>query len=173
MRKNGLTVTRVEQIAHSSATGKKKGKRTPDYHCDGDGLYLRVQPSGAKGWVYRYTLRDKKREMGLGSYPAFSLADARDGADEQRKLVQKAIDPIRHRDEESAKQAAKEANTRTFAECAKEYIKDKRDGWKNAKHAAQWTSTLEAYANPIIGDVPVHLIMKNLIIAHVQAARRT
>ena len=79
--------------------------------------------------------------MGLGSFPTLSLAMAREDAAEQRKLVQRGIDPIGHRDEEAAKNAARNAATLTFDECAKRYIKDHRDGWRSAKHAEQWTSS--------------------------------
>ena len=72
--------------------------------------------------------------------------------------MQRGIDPIGHRDEEAAKNAARNAATLTFDECAKRYIKDHRDGWRNAKHAEQWTSSMETYASPLIGKLPVRLI---------------
>lgn len=147
-----LTVAKVDSLKHS-------GKRSPDLHCDGDGLYLKVQKSGAKSWLYRFKLNGVPREMGLGTYPAFSLATARTNAEEQRKLVQQSIDPIRHRDEQAVKQAALEAADRTFDQCVVEFFADKGNGLgKNEKHRAQWKATLETYASPKIGSIPVQLI---------------
>jgi hypothetical protein len=46
----------------------------------------------------------------------------------------------------------------TFRPCAEAYINAHRLSWKNEKHAAQWPSTLEAYAYPAFGDQTVHTI---------------
>jgi integrase len=151
-----LSVAKVERLKHSGALSNK-GNLKSEYHCDGDGLYLQVSPTGSKSWIFRFTLRGQSREMGLGSFPTHSLAMAREDAAGQRQLVKKGIDPIGHRDEEGAKNAAGNAATLTFDECARRYIKDHRDGW-SAKHAEQWTSSMETYASPIIGRIPVRLI---------------
>ena len=54
---------------------------------DGDRLYLQVSPSGTKSWIFRYTLRGRTRDMGLGPYPTFSLAEARQRAHTQRQVL--------------------------------------------------------------------------------------
>jgi integrase len=152
-----LSAAKVQRLTHSG-TQTKNGKPSSEYHLDGDGLYLQVNPSGSKSWIYRYTLRGTSREMGLGSFPASSLAMASEDAAEQRQLVKKGIDAIQHRDEQAAKHAAKDASTLTFSDCAKRYIEAHRKAWKNAKHASQWTNTLEAYAFPVMGKLPARLI---------------
>ena len=49
----------------------------PGMYSDGGGLYLQIANSGAKSWIYRFMLRGKARQMGLGSISAISLLDAR------------------------------------------------------------------------------------------------
>lgn len=118
----------------------------PGRHGDGRGLFLYVKASGARSWVLRYQVQGRRRDLGLGPYPDVSLAMARDRAAEARRLIAKGEDPI------TKKQQAK---PKTFNEAALELIESKRPGWKNAKHAAQWTATLEAYVFPKIGAVQV------------------
>lgn len=137
--------------------------KAPGMYADGGGLYLQVTASRdggapAKSWIYRYKLERRAREMGLGSLKTLSLADARAKAAECRKLRLAGIDPITHR--ETARAAARLEASRavTFKQCALDYIETHRHGWRNAKHAAQWRQTLETYAFPKIGELPVQSI---------------
>lgn len=79
-----------------SALGVAAATR-PGYYCDGAGLYLLVSDSGTKSWVFRFTLNGRKREMGLGAVALVGLAEARDAAHEQRKLLRNKVDPIEAR----------------------------------------------------------------------------
>lgn len=72
------------------------------YHADGDGLYLQITASGKKSWIFRFMLHGRAREMGLGSCPTFSLADARGKARDCRKLLHDGIDPIEARKSQRA-----------------------------------------------------------------------
>ncbi len=140
---NKLTARRV-------ASEKRKGK-----YGDGGGLYLQVSASGAKSWLFRFKMDGKAREMGLGSIHTIPLADARISAQAARKLIYDGVDPIEDR---KAKRNALKLETvteKTFKECAAAYITSHQAAWKNRKHAAQWTSTLEKYAFPEIGDLSV------------------
>jgi integrase len=128
----------------------------PGYVSDGDGLYLQVSPAGTKSWVFRYKLAGKSREMGLGSLRVVSLAEAREAAAACRKQLHAGLDPISARDRERAK--AKDRVSVLFRECAQSYIEAHRSGWRNAKHADQWVNTLQTYAFPVLGDMPVDLI---------------
>ena len=118
---------------------------------DGGGLRLVVSKAGARKWVLRFTISGKRREMGLGSYPDVSLADARDKSSLCRQQVSAAIDPIETRQIEPEK-------IPSFTTCAASYIRAHRHGWKNAKHARQWVSTLKTYARPVIGSKQVNTI---------------
>src|ERR1700730_12737311 len=122
----------------------KKAKR-PGMYCDGGGLYLQVTGSGAS-WIYRYMLAGRAREVGLGPLKLFGLSEARAKALDARRLRHEGIDPIEVRHAERARVRLDAAKAITFAECAESYIKSHRAGWRNEKHAAQWTSTLATYA---------------------------
>lgn len=128
-------------------------------HADGSGLYLRVQASGAKSWIFRFQLKGKRREMGIGTLAHKCPTDARSEAARLASLVRSGIDPIEQRKTDqaasiAAAEAAK-AHATTFDEAAAEYIANHRAGWKNAKHSQQWKNTLAAYVSPIIGNKPV------------------
>lgn len=127
-------------------------------HSDGDGLYLRVRSSGSASWLFRYRTGGKLRDMGLGAYPEVTLAEARDLATDARKLSKTGTDPIadrqRVRDAAEAAQRQAEALATTFESVALDYIESQKAGWKNAKHASQWTNTLRTYAFPVIGNLP-------------------
>lgn len=128
------------------------------FHADGAGLYLQVTGGSAKSWVYRFSFRKQKRYMGLGSFPAVSLADARTKAAECRALLQNGIDPIEARKAERAQAALEAAKAITFKEAAAQYIASHRAAWKNAKHASQWENTLATYAYPVIGAVSAQAV---------------
>lgn len=118
------------------------------------GLALQIAvPS--RSWVLRYSFDDKRREMGLGSHPEIGVGEARKRATDARELVKQGIDPIEARKTgRVATRSAAEADraaSKTFAEVATAYMRSKRSEWKNAKHADQWSSTLETYAFPVIG----------------------
>src|SRR5713101_1211291 len=140
---------------------------------DGGGLYLRVAASrevrgvefpGAKSWVFRFQLDGKRRDMGLGPFPDISLADARGKATEHRKLRHDGIDPLDAKAAQRQAQRVSIAKGRTFRECAVEFIEKNRAGWRNARHAAQWSETLETYVYPILGELPVSAIDAGLVV---------
>ena len=96
--------------------------------------------------------------MGLGAYPEISLADARTLATEARRQKALGNDPIALREPIRTQERIEAARSVTFRDCAKSYIESRKAGWKNAKHAAQWSATLETYAMPVIGDVSVQAV---------------
>ena len=100
----------------------------------------------------------RARKMGLGDVDRVNLAEARKKATAAHLLVVDAIDPIEDRGARKAAQAVEKAKTLTFKECATRYITAHQSGWISTKHAAQWTATLERYAYPKIGDLPVAAI---------------
>jgi integrase len=140
---NRLTARVVEQT------------KRPGYYGDGRGLVLRVADGGSKVWLYRYKTRGKVREMGLGPIRDVSLAEAREAAREARRLRRAGIDPIDAKRERKAAARLDAARTITFSQCAAAYIENHRASWSNAKHAAQWESTLRTYAYPVFGNLPV------------------
>jgi integrase len=131
------------QVAKIAAAG---------FHLDGGGLYLSVSATGSKKWVFRY----KRRDMGLGGYPAVSLADARQKAMEARETLARGEDPIDAR--KAAEIAGKPKPFLTFDEAAERYIAAHEAAWRNPKHRQQWRNTLTTYASPSIGKLDVALI---------------
>jgi integrase len=131
--------------------------KAPGMYADGGGLYLQIKAAGARSWVFRYRMGARKtpRDMGLGSLETVSLADARSKATDKRNLILAGIDPIEARKRDKVAAALDASKAITFKECATAYIAAHREGWRNEKHAAQWTATLEAYAFPKIGKLPV------------------
>jgi hypothetical protein len=132
---------------------------------DGDGLYLAVAKAGSKSWIYRYQIDGRRRDLGLGGYPAVSLAQARIRRDEARRLVRlEGIDPlaVRHRQKAAAAAQSELAAEReqraasTFKVVATTYIDQQAPAWSNRKHAQQWSNTLDKHAYPLIGETPVH-----------------
>lgn len=131
----------------------------PGLHSDGQGLYLQIAKSGTKSWIYRYQLDGRRRDLGLGGFPAVSLSKARSERDKKRLMVKAGIDPLgeKAKGKEEAKRAAEAALRRkyTFSICATDYITIKSEVLSNAKHRQQWANTLRDYAYPVIGDMPV------------------
>jgi integrase len=136
-----------------------RNETKPGLYGDGAGLYLNVGPTGGKSWLFRFMLNGNAREMGLGPVHTIGLAEARERATAARRLLLDGIDPLDARRAERARKnaeaAAEAAALVTFRKAADGYIATNRAAWRNEKHAAQWTATLEAHAYPVIGDVAV------------------
>jgi integrase len=115
---------------------------------DGNGLYLIVDPSGAKRWVLRTVVMGKRRDIGLGGLLLVSLAEAREEAARLRKIARQHGDPLAERRKEKRL-------VPTFEQAAREVHKIHLPSWKNVKHAQQWINTLEDYVFPIFGGLRV------------------
>ena len=138
-----LSAIEVKRLQHSGSGGNAL------YFVGGvAGLMLQVTPSNARSWLLRVMIGGKRRELGLGSYPEISLAQARDRAREAKDKIRNGIDPIAERQKLRAKLAADQRRSMTFADAIERYLDTKLDGFKNAKHRDQWRSTLERYAIP-------------------------
>ena len=156
----GAQMARKIGVLSALAVGRESN---PGFYSDGGGLYLRVGPTGAKSWVFRYRIDGKLRDMGLGPTHAVTLAEARAKATEARKLRVDGADPLQAR--QAVRQAAKleAAKAMTFQQCADAYIEAHRAGWKNEKHGAQWGATLAAHVYPVFGELPVAAIDTGLV----------
>ena len=98
------------------------------------GLYLHVNARGARSWILRVVVGDKRRDMGLGGYPDIGVADARQKAREARLKIEQGIDPILLRKQAKSELMALQATDKTFEQAAGEYIKIHADCWSNDKH---------------------------------------
>ncbi len=142
--------------------------KTRGYLSDGGGLYLQVGPTGSKSWVFRFRDGPKLKEMGLGSTHTLTLSEAREAALLCRKQRLAGLDPIALRHGARATARLEAAKAITFEQCATAYIESHKASWQNAKHAAQWGSTLKTYAYPIFGNLPVAGIDTGLVLKAIE-----
>src|SRR5215207_4157204 len=105
-----------------------RSQQKPGRYADGNGLYLVVEPSGAKHWALRTVVRGKRRDMGWGGLSLVSLAEAREKALTKRKLAREGGDPL-------AERRKVRAVIPTFAEAAKKVDAEHKANWNNPKHA--------------------------------------
>ncbi|WP_204115752.1 tyrosine-type recombinase/integrase [Shimia biformata] len=125
-------------------------------HGDGNGLYLVVDPSGARRWIVRVVVKGQKNkngaplrtDFGLGSAELVMLNQARERALEYRRMARQGLNPRFNARQEVP----------TFEEVAQQVHIDRLPTWKNAKHGQQWINTLRDYAFPKIGRMPVDAI---------------
>lgn len=129
-----LTATKIKAI-------KGKGR-----YGDGDGLFLNVTVTGTKSWVQRVVVHGRRRDIGLGGYPAVSLAQARQRCADNRQVIAAGIDPITEK---------RKPALATFKEAAGIVHEMNVPRWRSEKHAKSWLRMLERYAFPVIGDMPV------------------
>ncbi|MFZ4762254.1 MAG: tyrosine-type recombinase/integrase [Alphaproteobacteria bacterium] len=132
-------------------------------YSDGGGLYLQIAAGGSKSWLFRFNLNKKAYQMGLGSVSAVSLSVARQKAAACRALLDEGKNPIQARQEQQAKLLFEQASSISFNHCAEAYINAHQQAWSNAKHIAQWKSTIKQYASPVIGDLSIAAIDTPLI----------
>ncbi len=156
----GIMMTRM--TGRLTALKVARAAQVPGMYADGGGLYLQVTPGGTS-WVWRYMLKGRAREMGLGPLGLYGLKEARAKALEAHRLRHEGIDPIEARRAARMKVQVDAAKAITFKQCAEAFIKAHRAGWRNAKHAAQWEATLATYTEPIIGVLPVQAIDTALV----------
>jgi len=125
-------------------------------HADGNGLYLVVDPSGARRWVVRVTVKGQKNrqggplrtDFGLGGANIVEIDEARERALEYRRMAKQGINPRYN----------VKVEVPTFEEVARQVHIERLPTWKNPKHGQQWINTLNEYAFPTIGRLPVSAI---------------
>lgn len=157
----------MESKARKPLTALEISRLTkPGRYSDGSnrtGLYLLVKASGAKSWVLRYRFGGKQHDVGLGSIKDVGLSQARQKARDMRGQLCNKINPLQAKQEKEDAQRLKELNRLTFAKAAQAYIEAHAPAWRNVKHKAQWESTLETYAGPVIGALPVDSVTTELV----------
>lgn len=131
------------------------------------GLYVQITPNGAKTWILRMRIGERRRDFGLGGYPTVTLAQARDKAREARAKVESGIDPVEERKSARARIIASQRRGLLFSEAVDRALVSRLDAFRNEKHRKQWRSTLDTYAIPVIGsmsvqDIAVHDVLRVL-----------
>lgn len=122
----------------------------PGFYNDGNGLNLRVKPTGSRQWVQRLLIHGKPRTLGLGGYPLVSLAKARQVALENRRIAREGGDPLALKNRPGIP---------TFAKALESVLDIQRETWKDAgKSEKQWRASLRDYAMPRLGNKRVDLV---------------
>ena len=156
----------MARLIHKLTEAKIRTLTDIKLHPDGAGLYLQIRPGGARSWIYRFTLNGRTRDMGLGAFADVSLVKAREKASAARALVDDGIDPIEHTRAQAIIPAApKRRSSPTFEEVAESYMADRLKRLRSEIHRHQWRQTLQDYAYPIIGKMPVDEIETNDVLA--------
>lgn len=137
-------------MGNLTATAVKAALGKPGRYSDGDGLILEVSSPGSGSWLVRVQKDGRRRDVGLGSAKKVTLADARTAAGKVRSQVAAGIDPVAER--------RKAREVPTFRKAAALVHAEQKKAWRNSKHGAQWLSSLETYAFPTIGDLPVNAV---------------
>jgi integrase len=149
-------------------TARQAQTKGAGLYADGGGLYLRVTPTDARMWLYRFQMAGRRRDMGLGAADLYSLAEARQKALEARKLVAEGIDPIEARREGRSAKALDAAKVMTFRQCAEAYIAAHSAAWRSHKSLAAWEGTLAADVYPTFGALPVPAIDTALVMKAIE-----
>ena len=142
--KTKLSVTKIKALV------------APGRYADGGTLYLNVAPGGSKQWVQRLTIGGRRHDMGLGGWPVVSLAEARETAFENRKLVRRGGDPLADK---------RRAKAPTFKQAAQQTYEALRPRWRSEKVAANWLQQLERHAMRRLGALPVDRIGRADVLA--------
>jgi integrase len=132
------------------------------------GLMLKVNTSGGRSWILRARVGNRRRDFGLGGFPTVPLSSAREKARELRDKLGQGIDPVAERKAAIAAHIAAQARAVTFKQAATRCHAAKADGFKSAKHSREWLATLERYAFPVIGALPV----ADVDVTHIQEVLR-
>lgn len=175
----GLESALMPRKVSNALTSLSVKNAKPGRYADGGGLYLLVKDTGARSWVYRFTLNGRTRDVGLGAAGTggVSLAKARELAMAITLKVKAGTDPLAERERKAAEaiaqaQAARVAQ-RTFRDEATAYLEKNEEGWRNPKHRQQWRNTLETYAHPVIGALPVSEIKTTDVLKAIEPIWKT
>lgn len=132
---------------------------------DGGNLWLQVGPTGAKSWIFRYSLKNKNRAMGLGPLSTVTLSQARAAAADKRLLLLRGKDPIAEQRAEEALARLIARSEETFASCAERYVEAHKSSWKSVQHLTQWKQSLKKHVTPLIGTLPIGSIDTVLVLS--------
>jgi integrase len=154
----------MTQSIHRLSAVKVANLKQRGMYADGGGLYLQVSQNGTRSWIFRFKQSGRSRDMGLGSLTAVSLATAREIAADCRRKRSAGLDPIETRKADRREAQLAAARSMTFDQCRDAFIEAHMEGWRNAKHRAQWTNSLAAYVTPIFGSLPTQRIDVDLVV---------
>lgn len=142
---------------HKLTAAKVAALRVKGLYNDGGCLCFRIARGGSRGWVFRYTRKGRRHDMGLGPYPQHTLAEAREKAADLRRSLARGIDPL------GARRTSRDASAQsaTFDQSAAAYVAAHEASWRSARHGLEWKRTLERYVSPVLGRLPVNQLLRS------------
>ena len=135
---------------------KVKAAQKPGRYADGNTLYLYVTPTGSKSWVQRLTVNGRRCDIGLGPWPVVTLAEARDVALDNRRLVRDGGDPLADK---------RKAKVPTFGDATVATFEANKVKWRSAKVTATWMQQMERHVLPTLGDMRVDHVDRGDVLA--------
>jgi hypothetical protein len=141
-----------------------KALTRPGGYGDGHGLYLQVANTNNASWLLRYERDGRERWLGLGPVHTVGLKDARERARAARLSLLDGVDPLEAKRAARVQRTLAAAKAMTFSEAARGYVDQHSAKWRNAKHAAQWTSSLKTYVEPMLSQLPIAAIDVPLVL---------
>ena len=153
----GSIPTMPKKAKERSAVEIKRLAQKPGFHAVGGvaGLHLNVTDTLAASWILRVQIGDKRSDLGCGGYPDVPLAQARDKAREKRLQIERGIDPREAKKAVAAALKAAQAKALSFDDAARMCHAAKVSEFRNRKHKDDWINSLQRYASPIIGTLPI------------------
>jgi integrase len=146
----------MSRSLHKLSARRVETLKSPGWHGDGGGLWLRIDKNGSRKWIFTWERNKCRREMGLGGLNDVTLAAARGGADNARQQLQRGLDPIDERLKSKREELIIEADAdsqsqiTTFGAFAESYIIGREEGWRNPKHRQQWRNTITTHAASLL-----------------------
>lgn len=122
---------------------------------DGKGLYLYINTSGGKLWRFDFSHNGKRKTLSIGKYPTISLVEARQAAENARRLLVSGQDPSEAKQQEKRERQAAALNT--FEAIARRWHTDNLHRWKE-NHAARVLRYFETDVFPAIGAMSIQEI---------------
>jgi integrase len=143
----------------------------PGRYAVGHGAYLQVSEWKTRAWIFRYSHNGRAKHLGLGSCEYVSLAKAREKAIECRRLLADGIDPLEQKRNAALEQRLAATRSRTFRQCAIDFVAAHEDGWRGDRSRQQWLRSLQEYAFPVMADVPIAAVGVAEVLAALERAR--
>jgi integrase len=131
-------------------------------YADSGGLYLEVQPTGAKHWRWKYRYAGKEKRLAIGTYPTITLAQARRARDDARALLKEGTDPVQAK--KDAKLARRLALGTTFEAVSRQWFEHWK-GPRSQRHAEYVMRRLEVDVFPVLGSKPIGEITAPQLVA--------
>jgi integrase len=141
----------MPRLTDAAAVKRKPSDKRVEVH-DGNGLYLVIQPSGAKSWAYRYRVDGKSRKLTLGTFPALSIAEARQNAAGAAVKVQRGVDPIIEKKRSEARA------TNTVNAMLDAFVADHVSGLRSGDQVVRG---FDIYVRPRIGDKSIYDLQRS------------